>query len=76
MVGVAIDRDGAKPVREVVKKRGLRYTIALDPDGAKAADKYGVDYIPSLFVLDSKGTIHYALRGHRANLEHGLAWEP
>ena len=47
VVGVAIDGDGAKPVREAVKKMGLKYTIGLDPDGARAADKYGADYIPS-----------------------------
>ena len=44
VVGVAIDREGAKPVRKAVKTMGLKYTMGLDPDGAKAASKYGMDY--------------------------------
>ena len=72
VIGIAIDQEGAKPVREAVKKMGLKYTIGLDPDGARAADKYGVDYIPSLFVVDSHGIIRYTRQGYQANLEHDL----
>lgn len=71
VVAISIDQEGAKAVRPLVDKMGLKYTIGLDPEG-KAAEKYGVQYIPLVFVIDSRGVIRLMRQGYSADTEKSL----
>jgi len=75
VIGVSLDDRGAERVKRYVEQCGLKYTILLDPNGSKAAEKYRVRSIPSLFVLDGKGTIRAAHVGYSPGSEKELEKE-
>lgn len=57
VLGIAMAYDPPEQVREMVKKKAVPYTIALDSDGA-AAQAFGeVKLTPTSFLIDPKGRI-------------------
>ena len=53
-------------------KRQFTAPIALDRDGA-VGQRYGVDSLPRLFILDREGRILYAHAGYGGGLEQNLS---
>ncbi|GAC1369538.1 MAG: hypothetical protein NVSMB47_19410 [Polyangiales bacterium] len=60
---VAIDEDDdAKGVPAFVQSTGVTFPIALDP-GGNAATTYGVNTMPSEFVVDRRGVVRFVHSG-------------
>ncbi|RMG13544.1 MAG: TlpA family protein disulfide reductase [Deltaproteobacteria bacterium] len=62
-VGISVDDESAlADVKEVVRKRGLRYEVALDGHG-ESFRVFGVEFVPATFVFDRKGRRVFARIG-------------
>jgi len=62
VVAINEDEDG-KGVDQFVKDTGVSFQIALDPNGT-AASTYGVDTMPTEFILDRRGIVRYVHAGY------------
>lgn len=60
---VSIDRGGRAVVEPLARKRGFRTPILLDMY-QKTAQKYGVEAVPALFLVDREGTVQFAAHGY------------
>ncbi|MCS7192379.1 MAG: TlpA family protein disulfide reductase [Armatimonadetes bacterium] len=56
ILAVSIDEDGRASVEPFVKENKTPYLVALDPK-AEVADQFKVEALPTIFVIDKKGTI-------------------
>ena len=61
IVAVSLDSQ-RKHTNEFLKKMPVSFTIALDPDG-KIADEYGVEVMPTAFLIGRNGKILWSHRG-------------
>ncbi len=60
---LGVDQQDSKPAAtDFVRRFGLTYPTAFDPDGAIAA-KYGALGLPTTFVIDGRGTVRYRFLG-------------
>ena len=68
---ISVSTEPREHVAAFVKEMGgkMTYPIGLDTD-SKTAEAYGVEGIPSAFLIDPKGRIIW--RGHPLNLDDGL----
>jgi len=57
ILGIAMSYDPAAQVREMVKRKEIPYTIALDSDGSAAQAFGGVQLTPTSFLIDPRGRI-------------------
>lgn len=57
VVGVAMSYDPPEQVREMVNRRDIPYTIALDRDGSAALAFGDVKLTPTTFLIDPQGRI-------------------
>jgi cytochrome c biogenesis protein CcmG/thiol:disulfide interchange protein DsbE len=57
VVGIALDRNGARVVKPFAEKEGINYTVLIG-DADVAAAYGGIKSIPTTFVIDKKGTIY------------------
>jgi cytochrome c biogenesis protein CcmG/thiol:disulfide interchange protein DsbE len=66
--------DAADNAREFIAKAGWRYPILRDPS-QKVGTQYGLNGLPTTFVLDADGNIVQTLQGPQtaAKLEQALA---
>ena len=71
---VALFINVEEPADHVRRWAGRRFTapILLDEDG-RVAQRYGVEGIPRLFVIDQDGRLAYAHEGYGGGLEHSLS---
>jgi len=72
ILAVSIDDDRAAP-ESFAHSAKLPFPVLLDLD-SKVADSYAVESIPSLFVIDSNGTIVYGNTGMDQSLEYQLGY--
>jgi peroxiredoxin len=73
ILAISIDDDRAD-AEAYASKAKLPFPVVWDP-ASKAADAYSVDAIPSMFVIDSSGTIIYGNTGMDAAMEVRLAMQ-
>ena len=59
---ISIDKEGESAVSLYLKENNVNVQALLDPY-MKTSQRYGVSSLPSLFVIDSMGTIRYASHG-------------
>lgn len=71
ILAISIDEDRAD-AEEYASKAKLPFPVLWDP-ASKAADAYSVEAIPSMFVIDSNGTIVYGSTGLDMAMEVILA---
>ena len=71
ILAVSIDDDRAA-AESFAQSAKLPFPVLLDLD-SKVADSYSVESIPSLFVIDSNGTIVYGVTGLDQTLQFQLA---
>ncbi|HYM62160.1 MAG TPA: TlpA disulfide reductase family protein [Thermoanaerobaculia bacterium] len=75
VIGVSLDEGGVDGVREFVKKQGMTYPIALDPEG-KLANLFQTTMIPTSVLIDRSGRIVWkssgALMGEDKDLNEAL----
>jgi cytochrome c biogenesis protein CcmG/thiol:disulfide interchange protein DsbE len=62
VVGVNLEKINPQKAAAFVKKAGITYTVALDPEMA-TAKSFGVKGVPSLVVIDKSGAIAKMFRG-------------
>jgi len=63
VLGVSIDEQAAKVVPKFVRKKGVRYPVALDTARLPAWQAFRVAVIPAMFLIDRDGTIVAEWRG-------------
>ncbi len=54
--------DGESPARAYLRRYGWTFPVLSDPNGVYGS-RYGIDGLPTAFVLDSRGRIVRVLRG-------------
>ena len=64
VLSVNLDRDLDK-ARRFLRDNDVNYPSGTDPEG-RIADSYGLDTMPSSYLIDSKGVVRYVHRGFRA----------
>jgi peroxiredoxin len=72
-LALSIDTERTE-VEDFAAKMKMPFPVLLDPS-RKAADAYGVEAIPQLFVIDKNGTIVYGHLGFDPALQIALAKE-
>ncbi|MCX7985056.1 MAG: TlpA family protein disulfide reductase [Bacteroidetes bacterium] len=69
-IGIALDKEGWKPVKNFVSRAGINYPIVLGtPQVVQAYG--GIEAIPTTFIVDKEGNI----AGHRVGLLRGAELE-
>jgi peroxiredoxin len=71
ILAISTDEDPHEAER-YVKEAKLTFPVLWDQDG-KAGEAYGVDGIPTLFVIDESGRVIHAQAGYGFGLEFKLA---
>jgi cytochrome c biogenesis protein CcmG/thiol:disulfide interchange protein DsbE len=54
--------DGAGSAKDFVRQYGWRFPVLRDPDGS-VGNRFGINGLPTSFVLDAQGRIVATLRG-------------
>jgi len=67
VVTVALRSGGAAEVQAFMTERGLGYPVLIDPDGAIAAG-WGVEGVPTSFVVDRRGVIRFVAVGYTSGV--------
>lgn len=64
---VGISQDGPEGTQEFVETFGVRFETVEDPASAGYAvsNAYGIEYVPSLFLVEPDGRIGWASEGFR-----------
>lgn len=57
-VGISAD-DDLDALRSMVRGKAMDWIHIADGPGGPIQQRYGIEYYPSIFVLDAKGTIRY-----------------
>lgn len=71
LLAVSID-DDAKAAADFATSEKLNFPVLLDPQ-QKMANAFGVDGIPTLFVIDKNGKITYGHIGYDGIMQYSLA---
>lgn len=56
ILAISVDEDGRTSVEPFVKSEKTPYMVALDPK-AQVAEKFKIEGLPTIFVVNEKGTI-------------------
>lgn len=67
VITVALQSGTEQGLRAFVEREHFALPVYPDPDGAIAA-RYGLRGVPAIFVIDSRGTIRYAMTGYASEL--------
>ena len=70
VLAVNVDNDPEK-ARKFLKKRPVGYPSVLDPKG-KLPEQFGVQTMPTSFLIDRKGVVRYVHKGFRRGDEETL----
>ncbi len=74
ILAISVDEDGRNSVEPFAREEKTPYLIALDPKG-KVANRFKVEGLPTIFVINQKGVIVQILIGMPSGmkeLEHAL----
>jgi peroxiredoxin len=72
VLSVALDQDRPDVVASYVRKLGVRHPVFLDPQ-RRVADKYGVQSVPTVYLLDPRGVVVRYQEGYMPGDEKTLA---
>jgi len=56
VIGISLDED-VKDLKEFVKDNGLTWPQVVGKPASEFADKWGIEYIPVMFVVDRQGKL-------------------
>lgn len=62
IIGINVDNSSPQKVREFAYSLGVEFPLVIDKD-LKVAEKYGVSFLPSTFIIDKSGKIRYNHQG-------------
>lgn len=71
VVGISMDKGGAKTVRSFLTKQKLTYSMLVDPKG-EAGKAYMVRYFPTTYILDKDGVVREVFVGFSKGMEKEL----
>jgi peroxiredoxin len=60
---LGISQDDARATKEFTGKFGATFPIALDEKGYPASNAYGLSMVPTIFLIDSDGTVNVSSMG-------------
>jgi thiol-disulfide isomerase/thioredoxin len=63
VITIAMQSGNARDIDQYLKENGLDWPVIADPDG-RLAQRYGVRGVPSSFILDKDGVIHFRESGY------------
>ena len=63
VITIAMQSGNAKDIDQYLKENDLDWPVIADPDGS-LAQRYGVRGVPSSFILDKDGVIHFRESGY------------
>ncbi|CUU35003.1 MAG: TlpA family protein disulfide reductase [Armatimonadetes bacterium] len=63
VVGVALDSGTPQEVRAFVEEMKMTYTVCVPSNQAEVQQKYRVKAYPTMYVVDKKGVVRYAVEG-------------
>ena len=72
VLSVALDQDRPDVIASFVRKLGVKHPVFLDPE-RKIADKYGVQSVPTVYLLEPRGEIVRYQEGYMPGDEKTLA---
>jgi peroxiredoxin len=68
---LAVSQDDARATKGFVEDYGVTFPVLLDEDGYPVSSGYGLTNVPTIFLIDSDGTIRVSSMGFtRADLEN------
>jgi peroxiredoxin len=70
ILGMSLDDDGEKAVREFIIANKLNYPVALAGDGVQA--DYAIRSVPTIYVISKKGLIAEKFMGYNEEIEKRL----
>jgi len=73
IIAVSLDNDNSV-TKKFIKKNPALFTVAYDPDG-KVADKYGVQVMPTSYLIGRDGKVVMTHKGFRTKHKEGLEEE-
>lgn len=60
---IGISQDDASATKDFARKFGVTFPIALDEKGYPASNAYGLSIVPTIFLIDSAGTVKVSSMG-------------
>lgn len=67
VITIAMQSGNAEDIERYLKENDLQWPVIADPDG-RLAQHYGVHGVPSSFILDKDGVIHFRESGYTTTL--------
>jgi thiol-disulfide isomerase/thioredoxin len=65
VIGISVDQSGTRgDVPEARKQLGISYPILFAGDIPDLHEKYNFDSIPTLYVIDRRGAVRFAINGY------------
>src|ERR1700681_3462219 len=62
---LGISQDDARDTRDFAKEYGVTFPMALDAGGYPASNAYGLTMVPSIFLIDTHGSVKVSCMGFR-----------
>jgi peroxiredoxin len=60
---LGISQDDRRATREFADEYGVTFPMAMDPAGYPASNAYGLTSVPSIFLIDTDGSVQVACMG-------------
>jgi peroxiredoxin len=60
---VAISQDDARSTKEFAREYGVTFPMVLDEKGYPASNAYGLTSVPTIFLIDTSGTVRLSSMG-------------
>jgi peroxiredoxin len=60
---LGISQDGAEPTKDFAKSYRVTFPLALDEKGYPASNAYGLTMVPTIFLIESDGTVKVSSMG-------------
>jgi peroxiredoxin len=70
IIGMSVDEDGEKLVRQFVAERRITYPVTLAGDAVSA--DFGIRSVPVMFVIDKKGHVAEIYRGFNETIGRSM----
>jgi peroxiredoxin len=70
---LGISQDDARATKEFAREHGITFPIAVDEKGYPASNAYGLTIVPTIFLIDTDGTVKTTSVGFRKKDLEGIA---
>jgi peroxiredoxin len=70
-----LSQDGATVTEKFLKEYGVRFPVLLDEEDYRASNAYGLTSVPTIFLIDTSGTVKISSMGFVKNDLEAIARE-